>query len=219
MSQDSELQQTVLAELNWQRGVGGGHIGVTARDGIVTLSGRVDNYPHKHAAEKAARHIKGVRGVADEIIVELPLETVKTDAEIAGAAVERLSWDVSVPADAVKVTVTDGWVTLTGAVEWYYQRASAELDVQGLFGVAGVTNEVTIKPGIDLGDLSVQINHALNRSWYFVRDSIAVTAEGGAVHLAGTVHSSRQREVAAETAWTAPGVISVKNDIVVTAWA
>lgn len=117
MSQDSQLQQSVLPQFMWEPNVTGGHIGVTAIAGVVTLSGHVDNYAAKHAAETAARRVKGVKAVADEIEVRLPFETKRSDEEVAAAAIDCLSWNVSVPKDSVKVTVANGWVTLTGKVD------------------------------------------------------------------------------------------------------
>ncbi len=108
MSQDTQLQQRVLAELNWEPSVPAGHIGVTAKDGIVTLSGHVESYANKHAAETVARRVRGVLGVAEEIVVQLPVHIKRSDEDIAAAAVERLAWDVSVPRDSIKVTVADG---------------------------------------------------------------------------------------------------------------
>jgi osmotically-inducible protein OsmY len=215
MSVDSQLQQAVLAELNWQPGVGAGHIGVTAENGIVTLTGHVENYPHKHAAELAARRVKGVLAVADEITVELPVNTGKTDAEIAAAAIERLAWNVSLPRDGIQVGVADGWVTLTGAVEWYYQSLDAVQEIHALRGVVGVSNEIAIKPRLNCDHVARDISFALNRAWFVDKETITVTAEGGEICLTGTVHSPQERELAALTAWSAPGVTAVRNDLVV----
>jgi osmotically-inducible protein OsmY len=215
MPNDQHLQQAVLAELNWEPGVTAAHIGVTANDGVVTLTGHVDNYAEKHAAEAAALRVRGVSAVADEIEVRLSPETQRTDDELAAAAVERLAWDVSVPQGAVKVTVEDGWITLTGEVDWHYQRAAAEQDMHRLFGVVGVTNLITIKSKVHASDISDDIMHALHRSWFFDPKTINVTAEDGIVRLTGTVHSAHERQVAAATAWSAPGVTEVQNDIVI----
>jgi osmotically-inducible protein OsmY len=215
MSQDSKLQQAILAELNWEPSVIAGHIGVTAKDGVATLTGHVESYAHKHAAELAARRVKGVLAVADEIVVQLPLSTKRSDEDIAAAVVERLAWDVSIPQDSIKVTVADGWLTLTGKVSWHYQMEAAAQDVHSLRGVVGVTNEITIKPRVDVANLSREITHALNRSWFFDRDAIRVSAEGGVIRLAETVDSPHDRLIAATTAWSAPGVIAVENDIAV----
>ncbi len=215
MSQDSQLQQSVLDEFTWEPSVTAGHIGVTANAGVVTLSGHVDSYAKKHAAETAARRVKGVRAVAEEIEVRLPFETKRSDEEIAAAAIERLSWNVSVPKDSVQVKVEQGWVTLTGQVDWWYQKDAAEHDIRPLLGVVGVSNLATIKPRVNTAGLSDNITHALHRSWFFDPEEVHVRAEGGKVVLTGTVHSFHEREVAAQTAWAAPGATMVENDLAV----
>jgi osmotically-inducible protein OsmY len=215
MSQDSQLQQDVLAEFKWEPSVTAGHIGVTAKHGVVTLSGHVDSYAQKHAAEAAARRVKGVKGVAEEIEVRLPFDTKRSDDDIAAAAIYRLAWNVSVPKDSVIVRVENGWVTLTGQVDWWYQREAVEHDIRPLLGVVGVSNQTTIKPRVDTATLSDDITHALHRSWYFNPDNIHVRADGGRIVLTGTVQSPHDRQVAAETAWSAPGATNVENDIAV----
>ena len=215
MSQDSQLQQSVLAEFNWEPSVTAGHIGVTASGGVVTLSGHVDSYAKKLAAETAARRVKGVKAVAEEIEVRVPVETKRSDEDIAAAAVDRLAWNVSVPKDSVSVKVESGWVTLTGQVDWWYQRDAVEQDVRPLHGVRGVSNQTTIKPRVNTANLSDDITHALHRSWFFDPEAVHVRAEGGRVVLTGTVRSFDEREVAAHTAWSAPGVTNVENDIAV----
>jgi osmotically-inducible protein OsmY len=217
MSNDDHLQRAVLAELNWEPGVTAAHIGVAADAdaGAVTLTGHVETFAEKHAAEAAALRVKGVQAVADELEVRLSPETRRTDEAIAAAAVERLAWDVSVPEDAVQVLVEDGWVTLSGEIDWHYQRAAAEQDVQRLHGVVGVNNLITIKSTVQPSDISDEIMHALHRSWFFDPKTIDVSAEGGTVRLTGTVHSTHERQVAAATAWSAPGVTEVENDIVI----
>jgi osmotically-inducible protein OsmY len=215
MSEDSKLQQAVLEELSWEPSVTAAHIGVSANAGVVTLTGHVDNYAAKSAAENAVRRVKGVRGVAEEMEVHLPMDTQRGDAAIAAAAIERLSWNVSVPRDAITVSVEKGWVALSGEVDWWYQKDAAEQDVRRLWGVVGVSNQVTIKPRVDTGGLSDDITHALHRSWFFDPDNVKVTAKGGRVKLTGTVRSWQERQTAASTAWAAPGAISVENDLAV----
>jgi len=215
MSQDSQLQQAVLAEFNWEPSVTAGHIGVSANAGVVTLSGHVDSYAKKHAAEAAARRVKGVRAVAEEIEVRLPFESKRTDEEIAAAAIERLSWNVSVPRDSVQVKVENGWVTLTGQVDWWFQKQAAEHDIRPLHGVLGVSNQATVKPRVNTATLSEDITHALHRSWFFDPEAVHVRADGGKVVLSGSVHSIHERQVAAQTAWSAPGATMVENDITV----
>lgn len=215
MTEDSQLQQAVLAEFNWVPSVSAGHIGVTANAGVVTLSGHVDSYAAKHAAETAARRVKGVKAVAEEIEVLVPFEHHRSDEDIAAAAIERLAWNVCVPADSVRVTVEKGWVTLTGEVGRWFQRDAAENDIRPLHGVVGVSNQTTIKPQVDTAGLSDDIIHALHRSWFFDPATVKVAANGGKVVLTGTVHSMHERQVAAETAWSAPGATDVRNEITV----
>jgi osmotically-inducible protein OsmY len=215
MSNDSQLQQAVLAELKWEPSITAAHIGVTAKAGVVALTGHVESYMEKRAAESAAGRVKGVKAVAEEIEVRLPFGTKRGDEEIAAAAIERLSWDVSVPRDAVKVKVEKGWITPSGEVDWYYQKQAAEQDVRGLFGVVGVSDQTTIKPRINVSSLSDDITHALHRSVFFDPKEVTVSAKGGNVTLTGTVHSWHDRQVAASTAWGAPGATSVENDIAI----
>ena len=216
MSDDRQLQQDVLAELNWEPAVTAAHIGVTASAGVVTLSGHVDSYAGKVAAEQAARRVKGVKAVAEEIEVRLPFDVERSDDEIAAAAIDRLAWNVSLPRDSIKVRVEHGWVTLTGEVAWGYQKAAVEEDIRPLLGVVGVSNQTTIKSRVNTANLSDDITHALHRSWFFDPDNISVRADGGRVRLTGTVHSPHDRQVAAITAWSAPGATEVQNDIIVT---
>ena len=204
-----------MAELKWEPSVDAAHVGVTAKDGVVTLSGHVDSFARKLAAGAAARRVKGVKAIAEEIEVRLMSHMKRGDDEIATAAVDRLSWNVSVPRDVVKVEVEKGWVTLTGQLDWNYQRDAVADDVRWLYGVVGVSNNTTIKPRVNTANLSNDITHALHRSWFFDPDNIKVSASGGKVTLTGSVDTFHDRAVAAETAWAAPGAISVENDIVV----
>jgi osmotically-inducible protein OsmY len=192
-----------------------GHIGVTAVGGVVTLSGHVESYAEKRAAEAAAHRVKGVKAVAEEIEVRLPVETERSDADIAAAAIERLAWNASVPKDSVSVRVEQGWVTLTGQVEWWYQKDAVEQDVRPLLGVRGVSNQTTIRPRVDTANLTDEITHALHRSWFFDPELVHVRADGGRVVLTGTVQSIHEREIAGRTAWSAPGATNVENDIAV----
>jgi osmotically-inducible protein OsmY len=179
------------------------------------LSGHVANFAERHAAESAALRVRGVRGVAVEIEVRLAFESKRGDDDIAAAAVERLRWDVLVPKDCIKVTVEQGWVTLSGVVEWYYQRDAAEQDVLRLSGVTGLSNQTTIRNKPDAAGISDSITHALGRSWLFDGEAVTVHAAGGTVTLSGTVHSPHDRNLAAATAWAAPGTTAVENDIAI----
>jgi len=209
------LQEAVLAELGWDPRVAAAHIGVTANAGVVTLSGHVETFAEKHAAETAANRVKGVKAVAEEIRVELPFERVRGDDDIAAAAIGRLEWDTAVPADAITVKVEHGWITLTGQVTWYYQKQAAAQDIARLMGVVGLSNKVIVKPVVDVTDIAQRISDALDRSSLFDNQKVVVTADRGNVHLTGKVRSTHDRQVAWEVAWSAPGATSVENDIAV----
>lgn len=202
-------------ELSWEPNVVAAHVGVTASDGVVTLTGHVESYAQKDAAEAATRRAKGVKAVAEEIEVKLPFDVQRGNTEIAGAAIERLAWDVSIPRDSLKVKVEKGWITLTGQVDWSYQKDAAEQDIRRLFGVVGVSNQATIKPRVNASNISDNIMHALHRSWYFDPKTVNVSADGGRIRLTGSVHSPHDRQVAVATAWAAPGATCVENDIVI----
>lgn len=215
MSDDRDLQEAVLDELRWEPRLEAAHIGVTVHQGVVTLAGHVETYAEKHASEIAAHRVKGVRALANEIEVRLPVDDQRDDEEIAAAALERLNWDVTVPEEALNLTVEDGWVTLRGEVDWHYQRENAEQALQRLYGVTGITNEIVIKKHVEAGHISDDIMHALHRSWFFDPKTIDVRADEGTVYLSGTVHTPHERQVAAATAWAAPGVTDVRNDIAI----
>ena len=215
MSQDHDLQQAVLAELAWEPSVTAAHLGVSAQSGVVTLTGHVEAYSEKIAAEQAALRVRGVKAVAEEIEVRLPFDRERSDDDIAAAAIERLAWSARVPADRFKVKVEKGWITLSGLADWYYQKEEAGLDLRRLMGVVGLSNQITVKPRVDTSSLSDDINHALHRSWFFDGSNLQVSAQGGRVHLTGTVCSQHDRQSAAATAWGAPGATDVVNDITV----
>lgn len=215
MSEDSQLKQDVIAELNWEPSVTSAHIGVTARNGVVTLTGHVANYPEKFAAEAAVRRVHGVKGIAEELEVHLSLSMKKTDDEIAAAALDSLSWNVIVPRDAVAVKVEKGWVTLTGHVEKRFQSEAASRDIRHLTGVVGVSNDVQIRPKVNTALLSAGIESALHRSFYFNEDQIHVTSSNGTITLTGSVDTFHERDIAGAAAWAAPGAIAVENNITI----
>lgn len=215
MFQDDQLQQAVLAELHWEPSITAAHIGVTAENGTVTLTGHVQSYGQKHAAEIAASRVKGVKAIAEEIEVQLPFETERDDTDIAAAAVNRLAWDTGTPRDAVMIRVEKGWLTLTGQVEWHFQKEAAEREVRHLMGVTGVTNQITIKPRVDTAHVQDDIQRALHRSIFFQPEKVHVSSHDGHVKLTGTVSSWLDRHTAGSTAWAAPGATSVENDLTV----
>ena len=198
---DDQLRDAVLQELDWEPSVAAAQIGVTAHDGAVTLSGHVKSYAEKHAAETAARRVKGLRTLAEEIEVTVPLDIRPGDEDIVAAAVDRLAWDASLPDDAVEVTVEKGWVTLTGQVAWYYQKEAAEAEIRTLFGVCGISNQIGIKPAVHVQDIEVVIRNALDRSSFFEPKTIEVTAFKGRIRLSGSVRSWHDRSAAEAVAW------------------
>ena len=215
MSSDSDLKQAVLDELIWEPAVNPAHIGVTAHGGVITLTGHVGSYMHKVAAERAASRVKGVKAVAEEIEVKLPYDVKRSDEDIAAAAVDRLGWNSAIPDDAIKVKVQQGWVTLTGAVGWYFERETAETDIRALSGVIGVSNQVEIKPAVNAPNLKKDIENALHRSWYYDPDTITVATQGGKITLSGKVTTWNAQRLAGSTAWSAPGATSVENNILI----
>jgi osmotically-inducible protein OsmY len=213
MTTDAQLQQDVLAELAWEPTVEAAHIGVAARDGIVTLSGHVSSYAQKLAAERAARRVKGVQGIAEEIEVELPALDQRSDEDIALSILNVLRWHSAIPLDAVKVKVEKGYVTLTGELDWQYQKDLASEDVHHIRGVRGVTNAITIKPRVKPQDIEARIKAALHRNAQIEAENIHVVASGGTVTLTGNVKSWYERSVAETAAWSAPGVTRVLDQI------
>lgn len=212
---DAAVKAAVLEELSWEPSVAAAHIGVTARAGVVTLTGNVRSYAEKHAAERAAQRVKGVKAVAEEVEVRLPFEFRRRDEEIAAAAVGQLAWDAMVPSDLIGVKVEEGVVTLTGEVEWHFQKEAAEGDVRRLVGVTHVNNMLTIKPQVNALTISDDIQHALHRSWFFDPELVQVSARNGKVELTGSVRSLHDRQIAANTAWSARGATWVENKITV----
>ena len=214
MSTDTMLQQAVLAELSWEPSITAGHIGVTANKGVVTLTGHVENFAEKRYAEAAAGRVKGVKAVAEDIVVKLPFAMKRTDDQIAEAILDRFAWDVSVPKDKIKVKVEDGWVTLSGDVDWHFQADAAEDACHRLYGVVSVLNRIEIKPQAQPLEIQEKIKAALHRSWYEPL-KITVTADGGKVRLTGTVRNWHEREQAETAAWGAPGVTQVDDGITI----
>jgi osmotically-inducible protein OsmY len=215
MSEDTELQQTVLAELNWAHDLIAGHIGVAADDGIVTLSGHVESYAAKRRAEDIATSVRGVKGLAENISVRLPEGGARDDEKIAAAVLERLWWNVTIPRDAIKVKVTEGWVTVTGEVKHWLQKETIREEITPLIGVTGLSNNVTIAPHIDTSTLQSDIKGALERKWFLTPNAVHVSAKGGKVVLTGTVSAYFERNIAAQCAWAARGTTDVTNDILV----
>lgn len=212
---DTKLRQDVLAALEFEPSIDAADIGVAVENGTVTLTGHVPTYAQKSTTERIVMHVKGVKAVAEEIEVR-PMGAHRTaDDEIARRAVATLTWNTSVPADAVKVKVEKGWVTLTGKVEWHYQRTSAYDAVHMLPGVIGVSNLIEIKPRVQVADVKKRIEDALKRDAALEASAIRVDVAHGAVTLAGRVKAWSERQAAERAAWSAPGVTKVEDRITV----
>ncbi len=212
---DVDIQADVLEELKWDMRVKPNEIGVAVKDGIVTLTGWVDTYLKKMAAESAAHRVPGVKAVANDIEVRLLSSAERTDTDLAAAVLNALKWDAAIPADKIEVTVSKGWVTLKGEVEFGFQRREAERAVQRLSGVKGVSNLITIKSLLSPTDLKQKIEKALVRNAETDARHITVEVQGSKVTLYGTVRSYAEKQAAADAAWSAPGVSEVDNRIVV----
>jgi osmotically-inducible protein OsmY len=212
---DEQIQREVLAELAWEPRIRPNEIGVVVKDGVVALTGWVDSYTKRVAAEEAAHRVRGVKAVANEIEVRLPGAAERTDADIAAAAIQALRSDVFVPADKVDVTVSKGFVTLRGTVDWQFQKEDAEKAVRRLPGVKGVLNGITVKPPMTPSDLKKKIEEALVRSAHTDAARITVEVHGSKVILRGILRSWAQRQEAERTAWSAPGITEVDNRITV----
>lgn len=212
---DLSLRENVLSELEFEPSVNAAHIGAAVEKGVVTLTGHVGSYAEKLAAERVVQRVKGVRAIAQEIEVRLPSDKKTSDDEIAQRAVNLIGWDTTIPDEKVKVKVQNGWITLSGKVDWYYQRQSAEAAVRKLSGVAGVVNSIMVEPRAEARDVKHRIEDALKRSAQLEAEKIRVTVSGGRVTLEGKVKAWYERGVAERAAWAAPGVTSVEDHLVI----
>lgn len=216
MKTDTQLQRDVLDELKWEPSISEKEIGVAVKDGVVTLTGFVDSYAQKYAAEHVTSSVSGVKAVAEELQVRLLNAHERTDTELAHAVINALKWDVRIPSDRIKATVEKGWIELTGDVEWQYQKSATQTAVQNLTGVKGVTNLIAVKPKkVSAYEVSTKIKDALRRKAEIDADRIAVEARDGTVVLRGSVRSFTEREEAESAAWRAPGVRVVEDNLTV----
>ena len=213
MKTDTQLQNDVMAELKWDPSINAAQIGVEVKNGVVTLSGHVDRYTEKWAAEHAAQKVTGVKALAIELDVNLPSSSSRTDADIAHAAKNVLDWTTNWPNDHVKVLVEKGWVTLSGIVDHEFQRQIASSAVRHLMGVTGVSNQITIKSKLTSTTVKTDIVSALKRRALTDAEEIMVTVNGGKVTLTGVVHSWSERDMVSDSVWNTPGVTSVNDNI------
>jgi osmotically-inducible protein OsmY len=213
MKTDLQLQKDVMDELAFTPSINATHIGVTAVDGVVTLTGHVESFAEKWDAERAAQRVAGLHALAIEIKVAIPSFNERSDADIARAAENVLDWMSFLPKDAVHVLVEKGWITLTGEVNWGYQRLSATGAVRFLMGVRGVSNQMTIKPSISSKTIQTDIESALKRRAIPHTHGITVTVQGDQVTLTGHVVNWAEREMAKRVAWQTPGVLSVLDKL------
>ena len=211
MISDHQLQQDVLDELAFEPRVDAAHIGVVAKGGVVTLSGFVGNYAEKSAAEAAARRVRGGKAIAAEIEVRLSADKKQADDEIAERALRILRWDNLVPEQRIAIKVERGQVTLTGTVDWQYQKSEAEYDVRKLSGVVGVVNQLRVHSPAQAAEVKDQIERALQRSAKLEASRITVETDGGKVVLKGVVHDWHERELVERAAWSVAGVTEIQD--------
>ncbi len=212
---DASIRQSVIDELDFEPSVSAEHIGVAVEYGVVTLSGHVGSYVEKLAAERAARRVKGVQAIAEEIKVRFPSDKTTADDEIAQRALNVLKWSAVVPNDKLLVKVQDGWVSLGGQVAWQYQRHAAEETIRRLSGVVGVINGIMVKPQVQPADVKRKIEDALRRNAEIEAGRIQVSANGSHVTLDGSVHDWHERRSVENAAWSVPGVMVVEDRMVI----
>ena len=215
MKTDAQLQKDVTAELGWEPSINAAQIGVEVKDGIVTLAGHVCCYAEKWDAERAAQRVAGVKALTVEIEVKLPGTSTRTDVDVARSAENVLLWATDAAQGGVKVMVENGWITLSGEVDWDYQRQAAASAIRHLTGVRGVSCNIAVKPKVSSTAVKSDIEAALKRRAIHEAQKIGVEVHGTSVTLTGTAHSWSERELATHTAWGTPGVQYVVDEITV----
>ena len=213
MKSDLQLQKDVRAELAWDPAINAAHVGVAAKDGVVTLTGHLETFAEKSAVQRALKRVAGVKAIALELDVKLEPNHKRSDTDIAAAVETAFRWHALIPAERIQVVVEKGWVGLTGEVDWDYQRESAAKVVRDLIGVVGVSNSISLKAVMTPKDVTSRIQSALARQAKEEAKGIEVTLKGATVTLRGSVHSWAERSAAYMAAWGAPGILSVVNEI------
>jgi len=215
MKTNEILQIDVQNAIKWDPLLNGAEIGVTAKDGIISLTGIVDSYAKKLEAENVAKNVAGVKAVVEKIEVRLSSSLNKSDVDIANEVLTAIQGRWDIPSDKIKVKVEDGWITLDGELQWNYQKEAAQNAINYLSGVKGVTNNIVIKSETIEQIEKKDLEDALARNWSLMLKNIVVKVTGNHVRLIGAVDSIYQKEEAGRIAWRTPGIRSVDNDLVV----
>lgn len=215
MKNDAQIQKDVMEQLRWEPILNAAEIGVAVKNGIVTLSGQVDSYAKKLAAERAVKYVKHVRALAEDIQIGVSPMYKKTDAEIAEAVLNALKWHTAIEEEKLKIKVEDGVVRLEGEVEWEFQRSSAKMAIENLRGVRSVINLITLKPKIKPADIHQKISNAFHRKATLDAQNITIEVAGNTAILRGSVRSLAEKEDAEDAAWSAPGIAYVDNRLTI----
>lgn len=213
MRTDEEIRDDVLAEIDWEPQIESTEVGVTVKNGAVTLTGTVSSYSEKLAAERAVKRVKGVYAIAEEMKVKYPSDKSVTDDEIAERIASIIEWNTSIPRETVKAEVRDGFVTLTGEVDWNYQREVARNQIANVRGVTAVSNLINVKPRVAESDVSKEINRALHRNADLEASHVQIDVKGGKVTLNGNVKAWYERKLVEDAVWAAPGVTQVVDNL------
>ena len=215
MKTDVEIRRDVESELQWDPSVDNKKIGVIVSDGVLTLTGEVCHFGGKWAAEDITKRVSGVRAIANEIQVKIPVSGARSDTDIAEAAANALRWHVATGAEQIKPVVTDGWVTLSGKVQWGFQRNAAENAMRNLMGIKGVINDILVATVVKVADVKQKIEDAFKRHALLDAKDIEVKVDSATVTLKGHVHTWQEHADAAHAAWAAPGVVNVENRLLI----
>lgn len=216
MKNDQQLQQDVMDELKWDPILNASEIGVSVKHGVVTLNGYVNSYSKKIAAENAAKRVKGVSAVAEDIEVRLGLTNERNDTQIAEAALDALKWNSNIPHEQIQIKVENGWITLEGEAEWQYQKDAAANAVRDITGVRGISNLIMLTPKIDATVIEKNIRRALQRSADIEANNIDIKTIGNKVILKGKARSWAERNEIERATWSSPGVTEIEDDLLIT---